>query len=372
MSLLLAALAPLLLSGCDVTKLLGGKQEEDTSASIAPTAAPLPASDIRRQTGGTASQLLQAYEQSRGGGAASPDNDPGRVTFDGANGGVAGIDGIVRDALSGVPAGVPAGGFPQYPPREPIPYSDAPARVETVVPPPPAAGVKLLADEVGPSASAAGAGPTLAHFDSFQRVSGLFSRSFEVISRAAWGAQAPRRAGVQQAPERVAVHHTDGVQTMSLAASVAAVRAIQHHHRNVADRRKPVWDDIGYHFLIDGEGRVFEGRHAEIMGAHAGAAGNFRSVAISMMGNFDRDRLTELQRDSLVRLVSFLSIKYRRDPSAHGFIEPHQHFMGTDCPGRDVMAFLRSGSLVRESQQMITRLSGNSRFLPGIVVPPSA
>ena len=32
------------------------------------------------------------------------------------------------------------------------------------------------------------------------------------------------------------------------------------------------WADIGYHFVIDGSGRVFEGRHADVLGAHAGGA----------------------------------------------------------------------------------------------------
>lgn len=350
---MLALTAPFLLSGCELIDKLMGRKAEDASSQ-----ASIPEADIRRQTPKGPRQLLQAYEQSSGGASAYADTDPGRVTFDGVN---AGLGDFLRDGPGGVPAAAP-----RYARRPPIQYSDPQARGR-VVGEVPAPTLSLPGDLSALGATARGAGPTAAHFDAFQRTPGLFSRVFDVVSRLGWGAQAPRHGGQTQHPNRVAVHHTDGPQTMTLPESLAAVRNIQHYHRNVADGRKPVWDDIGYHFLIDGAGRVFEGRHAEIMGAHAGPAGNSDSVAISMMGNFNKQKLTGEQRDSLVRLVSFLSIKYRRDPSAAGFIEPHLHFMGTDCPGADVMAFLRGGSLVRESQEMIARLSGDSRFRPAAV-----
>ena len=52
-------------------------------------------------------------------------------------------------------------------------------------------------------------------------------------------------------PTHVTVHHTEGPQTMTASATAAAVKNIQSYHMANTDGRHG-WDDIGYHFLIDG------------------------------------------------------------------------------------------------------------------------
>jgi N-acetylmuramoyl-L-alanine amidase len=141
-------------------------------------------------------------------------------------------------------------------------------------------------------------------------------------------------------PTHVTVHHTEGPQTMSEAATIAAVRGVQYYHMvGRGLEGKDDWDDIGYHFLIDGSGRVAEGRPAETLGAHAGGA-NEDNIGISVMGNFNKQKPTAAQVESLTRLVSFLAIKYRQDPARNGFLEPHRHYDNTDCPGKNMMAIL--------------------------------
>ena len=57
---------------------------------------------------------------------------------------------------------------------------------------------------------------------------------------------------------RAIVHHTAGNEfnTTGYEASKANVRAIQNLHKNTNG-----WGDIGYHFLVDKFGYIFEGRH---------------------------------------------------------------------------------------------------------------
>lgn len=370
LSLVLVLAAPLLLSGCDfLNRLFGGVDDTIQQARGKQSAWPaLPAADIRNQGPYSGRQLREAVSEAAL--ALGPESDPGRVSFDG---------GVLRDGLAGSGApggsGVYAGDALAYAPREPIPYTPGqPRRSDLQAAAPPAPGLSLPPGG-RPDGSARGAGPTLAQYDAFQRMPGLFSRIYDVVSRAGWGAQAPRNDSGSQNPTKVTVHHTDGPQPVDLADSIRVVKNIQHYHRNVADRRKGgVWSDIGYHFLIDGAGRVFEGRHAETIGAHAGGGYNTGNVGISMMGNFDRMQMTEPQREALVRLVTFLSIKYRRDPSAAGFIEGHVHYAeldggGTDCPGRNVLSFLESGELMRRAGVEIARLGQDARFRPALVVP---
>ncbi len=366
LSLVLVIAAPLLLSGCDfIKKIFGGADDAVARAQGRQSAWPRDArADIRRQGDiYSGRQLNEAADQAAQ--LAGSETDPGRVTFDG---------GVLRGP-DGAPIGGPrsdgstyVGDFPVGS-RPPVRFTPGQERRnDLATPAPPAPGLRL---PEGPAVgTAAGAGPTLAQYDVFQRMPGLFHRAYDVISRAGWGAQAPRSDSGDQTPNRVTVHHTDGRRTTELADSIAAVRAIQHDHRNVSDRRKGGrWADIGYHFLIDGAGRVFEGRHAETIGAHAGAGNNRNNVGISLMGNFDRMQLEDAQRESLVRLVTFLSIRYRRDPSAVGFIEPHEHYTGTDCPGRNVMAFLTSGELLRRASAEVARVSQDARFQPLTIIP---
>lgn len=365
LSLVLALTAPLLLSGCDFINRLFGKVDDTVQQARGkqrpwPT---LPEADIRNQGPVSGRQLTDAAAQAAGYGGA--ETDPGRVTFDG---------GVLRDSFgnivrSGDGSPVAVGGDFRYGPRPPVEFTPAPAPRAAVgdVPPP---DLSLPAGAARPDGSMRGAGPTLAQYDAFQRMPGLFNRVYDVVSRAGWGAQAPRSAPDAHTPAKVTVHHTDGPQSTDMAESLRLVKNIQHYHRNIADRRKERWNDIGYHFLIDGAGRIFEGRHAEHIGAHAGAGYNTGNVGIALMGNFNRQQLADPQRDALVRLVTFLSIKYRRDPSANGFIEPHEHYAGTDCPGRHVLSFLESGELIRRASREIARLGQDSRFRPQIIAPP--
>jgi len=169
-------------------------------------------------------------------------------------------------------------------------------------------------------------------------------------------------------PTRVTVHHTEGPQTMTEAQTAAAVKNIQYYHmQGRAAEGKDVWDDIGYHFLIDGSGRVAEGRPAETLGAHAGGA-NANNIGISMMGNFNKQTPTPEQIESLTRLVTFLAVKYGENPSAEGFLEPHRHYNNTDCPGKNMMAILKSlqDSVNRRTTQLISTLKSapSGQFVP--------
>ena len=188
--------------------------------------------------------------------------------------------------------------------------------------------------------SGRGAGKILAAFDGFQRE--LFEAAAPILSRAGWHAAKRKGSPVAMTPTHVTVHHTDGARTMTEAATAAEVRNIQQYHMaGRATEGKDVWEDIGYHFLIDGAGRVIEGRPAETLGAHAGGA-NENNIGVAMLGDYNKVKPTAEQIESLTRLVSFLALKYKVDPSRKGFLEGHQHYSNTDCPGKNMMAILEN------------------------------
>lgn len=212
--------------------------------------------------------------------------------------------------------------------------------------------------------SAAGAGQTLLGFAKFQ-LDHKFDSVAPIMSRLGWHA-APRAGSNQdQTPYRVTVHHTQGHRAMTEAEAASDVKGTQHYHMvGRAQEGKDAFSDIGYHFLIAGDGRVIEGRHAEYLGAHV-RGGNSGNVGISMMGDFNKLKPTDAQIESLTRLVTYLAIKYKKDPMAKGFLEGHQHYNSTDCPGKNMMAILDAlrRKIDHETDEI---LAGRS---PGAFVP---
>ncbi|MEJ7690043.1 MAG: N-acetylmuramoyl-L-alanine amidase [Nocardioidaceae bacterium] len=83
----------------------------------------------------------------------------------------------------------------------------------------------------------------------------------------------------------VFVHHTVGSNSYGRSESAAVVRGIYAYHT-----QSQGWCDIGYNFLVDRYGTVFEGRDGGIRkpvrGAHAGDY-NTDSTGISLMGDFE-------------------------------------------------------------------------------------
>jgi flagellar hook assembly protein FlgD len=81
------------------------------------------------------------------------------------------------------------------------------------------------------------------------------------------------------------------------------VRGIQIYHV-----RGNGWDDIGYNFLVDRYGQVFEGRFGgierNVIGAHAQGF-NTGSVGVALLGNYDSIALSSAARSALVRLLAW-------------------------------------------------------------------
>lgn len=163
----------------------------------------------------------------------------------------------------------------------------------------------------------------------------MYTTVYPVLTRLGWNARQRRGDGSSMAPYRLTVHHTMGHQTFGEAETAAAVRGVQSFHMGP----ERGWADIGYHFLIDGAGRVAEGRPANVLGAHAAEA-NQGNLGISLMGNFDVQQPSDSQMDSLERLAAYLALRYDIPVMKTGYLEGHNHHGDTSCPGRNLNARL--------------------------------
>jgi hypothetical protein len=127
-----------------------------------------------------------------------------------------------------------------------------------------------------------------------------------IITRAAWGADEQIVRGTPGYASRLAfsvVHHTAGAAPTSKAQSAAMVRGIQSYHV-----RSNGWNDIGYNFLVDPFGQVFEGRRGGItkavIGAHA-MGFNTGSVGVAVLGTYESRGIGKAARAALVSLLAW-------------------------------------------------------------------
>jgi N-acetylmuramoyl-L-alanine amidase len=127
-----------------------------------------------------------------------------------------------------------------------------------------------------------------------------------IVPRASWGSDEEIvRAKPRYAPavRLLVIHHTAGTNAYTPAQSAAIVRGIQVYHVEGNG-----WDDIGYNFLVDRFGTVFEGRGGgidrNVIGAHAEGFNNGTS-GIALMGNFSAATAPKAQQSALVALAAW-------------------------------------------------------------------
>ncbi|MYS92452.1 MULTISPECIES: N-acetylmuramoyl-L-alanine amidase [Streptomyces] len=137
-----------------------------------------------------------------------------------------------------------------------------------------------------------------------------------IITQAEWGASTDYDGTPAYGTEIKAavVHHTgmDSDNTLSCAQSRARMRSIQQEHFARG------YYDIGYNFVVDKCGQIFEGRSGgmdlPVTGAHD-IGFNTDTVGISYIGNFEKARPSRAALDAISRLVAWKFGMYGIDPT---------------------------------------------------------
>lgn len=107
--------------------------------------------------------------------------------------------------------------------------------------------------------------------------------------------------------------------------------------------KKRRWKGLGYHFVIDNGTSGKKDGHIEVSprwihqenGAHCKVDSmNYKGIGVCLVGNFNEDRVTPKQMESLIFLVNTLK-DYYQIPDSH--ILGHGQVKGasTDCPGKE-------------------------------------
>jgi len=186
-----------------------------------------------------------------------------------------------------------------------------------------------------------------------------------VLRRADWGADESLRydsSGKEIWPpayypvQKLIVHHTDTQNGDPDPA--ATIRSIYYYHAVTQG-----WGDIGYNFLIDESGRIYEGRHTVdyppgvspteedsrgfgVTGAHAYGY-NSGTIGIALLGTLSNQDATPAARSALEHLLAWEADRHGIDPQgASTYTNPvngtqktfpniagHRDVGSTECPG---------------------------------------
>jgi hypothetical protein len=196
-----------------------------------------------------------------------------------------------------------------------------------------------------------------------------------VTTRAQWGAdetRSPDPSEYNTDVKAVFVHHTTGAD-YDCAESPALVRGIYAYHtepdnKDTQAKEGNGWNDIGYHFLVDKCGQIFEGRKGGIdkpvLGAHTYGF-NRESTSVSVLGNYVSGPASDAALASVARVAAWKLSLAGADPagtveltagadqknyfgtqyyagSKYPFdrISGHRDGLATECPGNALYAQL--------------------------------
>ncbi|MEU1091440.1 N-acetylmuramoyl-L-alanine amidase [Streptomyces sp. NPDC005576] len=181
-----------------------------------------------------------------------------------------------------------------------------------------------------------------------------------ILTRAQWGADESLN---DEAPEYgteikvVFVHHTVDANTYSCTESAAMVRAIRTYHMGQG------WKDIGYNFLVDKCGTIFEGRKGgvdrPVIGAQA-LGFNTNTTGIAVLGEYSSIDASAAAKTSIARIAAWKLGQYHADPAgkvdltagldngkfklgqtaSFNRISGHRDSYATECPGNKLYTSL--------------------------------
>jgi hypothetical protein len=161
------------------------------------------------------------------------------------------------------------------------------------------------------------------------------SSTSEVIihSRTEWKADNPKPYKIH-VPAKITIHHEGEVFEKGQNAP-EHIKAIQTWGMSQARN----WTDIPYHFLIDPDGVIFEGRNVFTAGETATEYDPSGHLLITCMGNFEVQQISEAQLNSLINLIAYCCEKYQISAET---IAAHKDYAETLCPGKDLYKYLEN------------------------------
>jgi len=170
-----------------------------------------------------------------------------------------------------------------------------------------------------------------------------YPNSLDVIRRSEWGWKPLERIIPEHKITKITIHH-GGEEFAEDKDMIQYLRNLQSWSRS-----EKHWIDIPYHFMIDLDGNIYEARPINYPGDTNTDYDVRGHALICVVGNYEVQKIKEVQLRSLAKLVAFLKQMYNVDDSD---IKGHKDYTNqTVCPGKDLYRFLQNGTFLKMVHQ---------------------
>ncbi len=163
------------------------------------------------------------------------------------------------------------------------------------------------------------------------------SHVLNVVCRGEWGARPPNGDYVRHEIKRITIHH-QGTVFKSAKRAPARLKTMQHYHQG----KKKGFIDISYHFVVDPDGNVYEGRPVFARGETRTDYDTTGHLLVCLLGDFDKQEPTDAQVDALADVSAWASGTFDVDTR---LIAGHRDHAHTLCPGENLHRLLTDGTL---------------------------
>ncbi len=197
-----------------------------------------------------------------------------------------------------------------------------------------------------------------------------------IYSRAQWGANEKMRdkSSLKYGTVQTSfIHHTVNANNYTAAQVPALIRGIYAYHTQSRG-----WSDIGYNFLVDRFGQIWEGRYGgvdrAVVGAHT-LGYNEVSFAMSAIGNFEIAQPPQAVLDAFAKLFAWKLSLYGIPARAKGLvvkgkkfkaINGHRDAGATACPGQYLYG---KRVAIRKAAEAIQNGAQDPAAMPPLPVP---
>ncbi|MFE3035848.1 peptidoglycan recognition protein [Streptomyces canus] len=195
-----------------------------------------------------------------------------------------------------------------------------------------------------------------------QRVKPYIGPRPRIVTRHGWGADEGLRVGKFVYTKKVKaafVHHTASGNGYSCTQAASLIRGIYRYHV-----KSMGWRDIGYNFLVDKCGNIYEGRAGgvakPVLGAHT-LGFNSNSMGIAVLGSYGSKKPPAAVTKALARLAAWKLGLHGANPKGKTYLKSgggnlypkgkkvrlnvisgHRDGFATECPGRQLYRKLGS------------------------------
>lgn len=175
-----------------------------------------------------------------------------------------------------------------------------------------------------------------------------YPNNLKIITRDDWGSTPNTSEMGEHHITKITLHH-GGVEFMDDKDPIEYLKNLQSWSRS-----EKKWIDIPYHYLIDLNGIIYEGRHLKYPGntnTNYDPAGH---LLICILGNYEVQKLKNIQLNTLIDLIAYFCHELNINPNA---IKGHKDYTDTACPGKDLYKYIEDGTITATVEKKLSELN---------------